>query len=200
MPCELLDATESDVALRQLTSGSTGTPKAVAISHGNLAANGIAIRTALAIVPGRDVSVSWLPLSHDMGMIAFLCLPMQIGSEAVVVTPDQFLRRPIVWAELISRYKATITSGRRVFYADCDEASVAAAIDHLRPQAGYPWTVPCSLTEHPSVRCTSVVCSEDRVVNPTGRGAKLPTSAPTLSSFQAAIHRSFRDHQPWLTS
>ena len=64
-PCELLDATESDVALRQLTSGSTGTPKAVEISHGNLAANGIAIRTALAIVPGRDVSVSWLPPSSS---------------------------------------------------------------------------------------------------------------------------------------
>ena len=55
---------------------------------------------------------------------------------------------------------------RQVFYADCDEATVAAAIDHLRPQAGYPWTVPCSLTEHPSVTCTSVVCSEDRIVNP----------------------------------
>ena len=55
---------------------------------------------------------------------------------------------------------------RRVFYADCDEATVTAAIDHLRPQAGYPWTVPCSLTEHPSVRCTSVVCSDDRIVNP----------------------------------
>jgi pimeloyl-ACP methyl ester carboxylesterase len=55
---------------------------------------------------------------------------------------------------------------RKVFYADCDEATVAAAIGHLRPQSGYPWTVPCSLTEHPSVRCTSVVCSEDRIVNP----------------------------------
>jgi hypothetical protein len=55
---------------------------------------------------------------------------------------------------------------RRVFYADCDEATLAAAIDHLRPQSGYPWTVPCSLTEHPSVDCTIVVCSEDRIVNP----------------------------------
>ena len=55
---------------------------------------------------------------------------------------------------------------REVFYADCDEATVAAAIDHLRPQSGYPWTLPCSLTEHPSVSCTFVVCSEDRIVNP----------------------------------
>ena len=55
---------------------------------------------------------------------------------------------------------------RNVFYADCDEATVAAAIDHLRPQSGYSWTLPCSLTERPSVRCTSVVCGEDRVVYP----------------------------------
>ena len=53
-----------------------------------------------------------------------------------------------------------------MFYADCADATVAAAIDQLRPQSGYPFAVPCSLTEHPSVRSTSVVCSDDRVVNP----------------------------------
>jgi pimeloyl-ACP methyl ester carboxylesterase len=55
---------------------------------------------------------------------------------------------------------------RAVFYADCDEAAMTAALDHLRPQSGYPFAVPCSLTEHPAVPCTSVVCNEDRVVNP----------------------------------
>ena len=65
----------------------------------------------------RDVVVSWLPLSHDMGMIGFICFPMQLGLEAVVVTSDQFLRRPIVWAELISRHRATITSGPNFAYS-----------------------------------------------------------------------------------
>jgi pimeloyl-ACP methyl ester carboxylesterase len=55
---------------------------------------------------------------------------------------------------------------RAMFYADCDQATTAAAIDHLRPQSAYPWTLACSLAEPPSVRCTSVVCTEDRVVNP----------------------------------
>jgi pimeloyl-ACP methyl ester carboxylesterase len=54
---------------------------------------------------------------------------------------------------------------RRVFYPDCDEPTAAAAIDHLRPQAAYPWTVPCSLTEPPSVPCTYVVCTEDQIVS-----------------------------------
>ncbi|MGZ6777970.1 MAG: alpha/beta fold hydrolase [Mycobacterium sp.] len=55
---------------------------------------------------------------------------------------------------------------RKVFYGDCDEAVVAAALKHLRPQSAYPFNRPCPLTEHPTVSCTSVVCREDRVVNP----------------------------------
>jgi pimeloyl-ACP methyl ester carboxylesterase len=70
--------------------------------------------------------------------------------------PDEQLRTRWVDFEFV----------RRVFYADCDEATVSAAIDALRPQSGYPWTLPCSLTEHPSVNCTSVMCSDDQVVNP----------------------------------
>ena len=108
---------EADIAMRQLTSGSTGIPKAVEISHGNFAANTVAMCAGLGVDIDREVSLSWLPLSHDMGMIGFLCVPMQLGAEAVVVTPDQFLRRPIVWAELITKHRATITSGPNFAYS-----------------------------------------------------------------------------------
>ena len=116
-PIEPEDADEADIALRQLTSGSTAIPKAVEISHGNLAANTVAMSAGVDIDIDRDVVLSWLPLSHDMGMIGFICFPMQLGLEAVVVTSDQFLRRPIVWAELISRHRATITSGPNFAYS-----------------------------------------------------------------------------------
>ena len=65
-------------------------------------------------------------------MIGFLCVPMQLGVEAVVVTPDQFLRRPIVWAELITKHRATITSGPNFAYsmlARVLERADPAAID-----------------------------------------------------------------------
>lgn len=112
-----IEPDDADIALRQLTSGSTGVPKAVEISHGNLAASGIALRDGLDVDISTDVFVSWLPLSHDMGMIAFLCLPMHLGVELVSVPPDEFLRRPIVWAELISRYRGTTTAGPNFAYS-----------------------------------------------------------------------------------
>jgi fatty-acyl-CoA synthase len=61
--------------------------------------------------------VTWLPLSHDMGMIAFLTTPMQLGIELVATTADQFLRRPALWPDLITRYRGTITCGPNFAYA-----------------------------------------------------------------------------------
>ncbi|MGV0743458.1 alpha/beta fold hydrolase [Mycolicibacterium sp. XJ870] len=56
--------------------------------------------------------------------------------------------------------------GRTLLYADCDEPTVEAAFNRLRPQASYPSTLPFSLTEFPAVSCTSVICSDDRVISP----------------------------------
>jgi fatty-acyl-CoA synthase len=136
---------ETHIALRQLTSGSTGLPKAVEISHGNLAANAVALRDGLRLEIDADVMVSWLPLAHDMGMIAFLCLPMQLGVDTVIVTPGQFLRHPMTWVELISKHRGTITSGPNFAYsilarhllradpAEIDLSSLRVAVNGAEP-------------------------------------------------------------------
>lgn len=110
-------ADEGDTALLQLTSGSTAEPKAVRITHGNLHANITAMVEASRLAVGHDVMVSWLPLFHDMGMVGFLTLPMTVGLELVTVTPLDFLRRPVLWAELISRYGGTVTAAPNFAYA-----------------------------------------------------------------------------------
>ena len=109
-------AGEDDAALLQLTSGSTAEPKAVRITHRNLYAN----LTDAGRHLGCDedgVMVSWLPMFHDMGMVGCLLLPMLSGLELVSVTPADFLGRPLLWAELISRYGGTISTAPNFAWA-----------------------------------------------------------------------------------
>ncbi|HWE88050.1 MAG TPA: fatty acyl-AMP ligase [Pseudonocardiaceae bacterium] len=108
---------EDDVALLQLTSGSTADPKAVTITHGNLAANVASMAEAAELDGARDVMVSWLPLFHDMGMVGFLTVPMTVGVELVKVTPVDFLTAPLLWPDLITRYRGTITAAPNFAYA-----------------------------------------------------------------------------------
>ncbi len=108
---------EDDTALLQLTSGSTATPKAVRITHRNLHANIGAMVSAAALDVERDRMVSWLPLFHDMGMVGFLTIPMTVGLDLVSVTPTEFLGRPRLWAELISKYRGTVTAAPNFAYA-----------------------------------------------------------------------------------
>jgi fatty-acyl-CoA synthase len=110
-------AAEDDTALLQLTSGSTAEPKAVRITHRNLHANMMGMVEASQLVVERDVMVSWLPLFHDMGMVGFLTVPMTTGLELVSVTPPDFLSRPLLWAELISKYGGTVTAAPNFAYA-----------------------------------------------------------------------------------
>jgi fatty-acyl-CoA synthase len=61
--------------------------------------------------------VSWLPMFHDMGMVGCLLLPMLSGMELVSVTPIDFLSRPVLWAELISRHGGTVTTAPNFAWA-----------------------------------------------------------------------------------
>ena len=112
-----VDVGEDDLALLQLTSGSTAEPKAVKITHGNLFANISAMAEAADLRAGADVQVSWLPLFHDMGFVGFLTAPAVLGLELVKVTPVDFLSRPLLWAELISKYGGTVTAAPNFAYA-----------------------------------------------------------------------------------
>jgi hypothetical protein len=82
-----------DPALIQYTSGSTGDPKGILLSHANILANIRAIGQALAVRPD-DVTVSWLPLYHDMGLIGAWLGSLYHGVPLVLLSPLAFLSRP----------------------------------------------------------------------------------------------------------
>ena len=97
-----------DTALIQFTSGSTGTPKGVVLSHANILANIRAIGEAIAVEP-TDVTVSWLPLYHDMGLIGAWLGSLYFGVPAVLMSPLAFLARPERWLWAIHRHRGTVS-------------------------------------------------------------------------------------------
>ncbi|MGH3937030.1 MAG: long-chain-fatty-acid--CoA ligase [Pseudonocardiaceae bacterium] len=113
---EVVGSGEEDTAIMQLTSGSTAEPKAIVITHGNLFSNLTSMICATGVNVEREVFMSWLPLFHDMGMMGFLVLPMAFGTNLVSIRTEEFVFRPIVWAQLISTYQATVTAGTDFSY------------------------------------------------------------------------------------
>src|SRR5476651_646885 len=69
-PGKLYRPAPEDLAFIQFSSGSTSEPKGVMLTHGNLIAN-IDGATAVGKYNERDVTLSWMPLTHDMGLIGF---------------------------------------------------------------------------------------------------------------------------------
>ncbi|MFH9005856.1 AMP-binding protein [Streptomyces afghaniensis] len=109
-PSVLLDsprATPASLAHLQATSGSTGAPKLAMVRHGNIVANVDAIARAIRAQPD-DSLVSWLPLFHDMGLIG-ISYALHARIPMVLSDPVNFLRNPMSWLRLISRYRGTLS-------------------------------------------------------------------------------------------
>ena len=99
------------LVILQYTSGSTSEPKGVMIPDRVLGANLDAIATAADVAPDRDVTISWLPLYHDMGLVGLLALPMTLGLNHVQAAPQDFMAHPGHWMEWISEFGGTATAG-----------------------------------------------------------------------------------------
>jgi acyl-CoA synthetase (AMP-forming)/AMP-acid ligase II len=108
----------SAIALLQYTSGSTATPRGVMVSHGNLLHN-LALSARLAAYRSDSVSVSWLPVNHDMGLINGVLQGAYSGCPTVQMAPAAFLQRPVRWLQAISRFGATHSGGPNFAYDLC---------------------------------------------------------------------------------
>ncbi|MEB2284946.1 MAG: hypothetical protein B6D46_12050 [Polyangiaceae bacterium UTPRO1] len=107
-----------DVATVQFSSGSTGPPKGIRLSHRAMLNNVRAIRDGLGIGP-RDVSVNWIPLYHDMGLIDAFLLPLLCGCPTVLIPTTDFIREPRVWLAGLHRYGGTLSWAPNFAYALC---------------------------------------------------------------------------------
>src|SRR5207237_2832977 len=100
-------ARPEDTAFIQFSSGSTSEPKGVVLSHANLIAN-IDGSTQVAGFNENDVSLSWMPLTHDMGLIGFHLVMFANRVHTHLMPTELFIRRPLLWLTLASRVRATI--------------------------------------------------------------------------------------------
>lgn len=115
-------------AVIQFTSGTTDEPKGLAISRYCLDRNLSAIAGRLEL-SSDDSLASWLPLSHDMGLIGMLGLPMSSGVDLVLSDTSTFAKNPHSWMDACSRYGTTITGGPSFAYGIA--ASLLHSADHL---------------------------------------------------------------------
>lgn len=100
-------AKADDIAFIQFSSGSTGKPKGVMLTHRNLLCNMQAISNAAAYTT-VDSTLSWMPLTHDMGLIGFHLNPLFSGMQQYLMPVNLFIRRPALWIEKASRHNVTI--------------------------------------------------------------------------------------------
>lgn len=128
------------------------------------------------VLVGHSLAGMTVPLAaarHPVRRLVYLCaLPAIPG----VSFADQLRTEKMLNMEYVSGMSETDAEGRRAWadaelarqfmYADCDSDLAEGAIARLRPQAQSPYSVACPLDDYPSVPTTSIVCSDDRLVNP----------------------------------
>ena len=123
---DLPDA-HSDILFLQYTSGSTTEPKGVMVTHENLLDN------CAAVADHRAVCVSWLPQYHDMGLIGYYLFVALSGGTTYGFSPLDFIRRPALWLETISRYRGTASSAPNFAYEYClrPDKIPPTALEHI---------------------------------------------------------------------
>jgi fatty-acyl-CoA synthase len=101
-------ASPDDVAFLQYSSGTTGIKKGVALSHRALLWQVAAYGDAIGI-RGDDRIVTWLPLYHDMGLIAAFFLPLIRKIPVVAMSPLDWVKRPALWLQAVTRHRGTLS-------------------------------------------------------------------------------------------
>jgi acyl-CoA synthetase (AMP-forming)/AMP-acid ligase II len=127
-------APPEEIAFLQHSSGTTGLQKGVALTHEAVLNQLAAYGQAIALNP-RDVIVSWLPLYHDMGLIAGFILPLVQGIPLVLMSPFDWVRHPAMLFRAIHDYQGTLCwlpnfaynhSARRIRERDLEALSAAS--------------------------------------------------------------------------
>ena len=95
------------IVLLQHSSGTTGLKKGVALSNRSVI-NQLRNYASTLLLSQDDKIVSWLPLYHDMGLIACFVLPLACGVPLVMMSPFEWIANPSMLLRAIYDEKCTL--------------------------------------------------------------------------------------------
>jgi len=123
-----------EIAFLQHSSGTTGLQKGVALSHRSVLNQLASYSNAIAL-NAKDVIVSWLPLYHDMGLIAGFLLPLLQGTPLILMSPFDWAQHPALMFHAIHDHRGTLCwlpnfaynhCARRIRQRDTDGLSLSS--------------------------------------------------------------------------
>lgn len=129
-PAERAAVAAQDTAFIQFSSGSTGDPKGVVLSHANVLANIRGI-TEGSRFTNEEVAVSWMPLTHDMGLIGFHLTLLCHSFNHYLMATDLFARRPMLWLQKAAEKQATLLCSPNFGYRHTLRAIAARGLPDL---------------------------------------------------------------------
>ena len=112
---QLYTSREEDIAFIQYSSGSTSEPKGITLTHKNLVTNISAIAKGLNL-KSSDIGISWMPLTHDMGLIGTHMTLFSYGLSQIIMDTDLFIKKPLMWLQQTSKYRASILTSPNFGY------------------------------------------------------------------------------------
>jgi fatty-acyl-CoA synthase len=95
-----------DALFLQFSGGTTGAQKAIVVTAQMLSEQLRTLGKALHFTEDDSV-VSWLPMYHDMGLIACFWLPLWHGAASTQIAVNDWLLNPELLLKYISSYRAT---------------------------------------------------------------------------------------------
>jgi fatty-acyl-CoA synthase len=103
-----LSCSPEEITLLQHSSGTTGLQKGVALSH-QAVLHQIESYAKAIHMTAADTVVSWLPLYHDMGLIAGFVMPILLRSPLVLMSPFDWVRAPYKLIQAVTDYRGTLS-------------------------------------------------------------------------------------------
>lgn len=143
LPAEELDfeplrplASPEEPCLLQHSSGTTGLQKAVKLSHRAVLRH-VEDYAAAIDLRSDDRIVSWLPLYHDMGLIAAFHLPLATGTATVQLSPFEWVQAPHLLLQALHDERGTLAWLPNFAYnllasRGLSEELGAVRLDHVR--------------------------------------------------------------------